>query len=339
MDRTTPSFRSALCGVFIAATCLAASLSAQSQVQVDWTAVDSGLVGGVRALDISPDGLYVAYGSEFASEIKIRRMSDGGLVSTLQVGTNMGITGVEFSPVGTELISSWNLLGWSGAVFGGSERFRAGHSAPAMTSTAHDSFVTCIAWSPLGASILTAATDGEATLVNPATGAILRTVDHGNGISSIAWSPDGTHFATGGVQGVVKIWEASTGFLKRTIPAHLSIVSEMEFHADNQHLATGGGEPGIDTAIHVFDSYTGTMVTSHTIQYEEVTGLAFVASGSLLMSSDYSGTLRISQSFGPLEVSTIDLGRGPRVTSLDVDAASGRYAYGTGSGWITVAHR
>ncbi|MGB0951797.1 MAG: WD40 repeat domain-containing protein [Planctomycetota bacterium] len=339
MERPQHLKRILLSGVCIAATSLGSTLFAQAQVQVDWTTMDPGLVGGVRALDISPDGRYVAYGSEFASEIKIRRMSDGALVTNLQVGTNMGVTGVEFSPVTSEIVSSWNLLGWSGAVFGGSERFRAGHTAPAMTSTAHDAFVTCIAWSPTGASILTAAADGEASLANPATGAILRTVDHGSGVSSIAWTPDGTHFATGGVNGDVKIWDASTGALKRTIVAHLSIVSEMEFHSDNQHLATGGGDPGVDTAIHVHDSYSGSLITSHTIQYEEVTGLAFVANGSLLMSSDYSGTLRISQSFGPLEISTIDLGRGPRVTSLDVDAATGRYAYGTGSGWITVARR
>lgn len=301
--------------------------------------LDTGVAGGIRALDISPDGMYLAYGAEFGNEIRVRRMRDGHLVSTLQVGSNMGITAVDFSPVNSEVAASWNLLGWSGAVFGGSERFRAGHGAPAMTSTAHDSFVTALAWAPDGSSILTASAGGEAALANPATGAILQTVDHGSGISSIAWMQDSTHFATGAVDGTVKIWEASTGILRRTLTAHLSIVSELEFHADNRHLATGGGEPGVDTAIRVIDSRTGIAVTSHTIQYEEVTGLAFVAGGTLLMSSDFSGILRISQAFGPAEITTIDLGRGPRVTSLDVDAATGRYAYGTADGWITAAHR
>jgi WD40 repeat protein len=341
--RKLPSLLSGLCAGLCAAilgtTATAAQATAPQQaLQIDWSFQDQGVVGSVSTVSFSPNGRFVAYGYEFSREIFVRNAATGSLITTLSGSSGMGMTSLAFSPRGIDLAAAYNILGWSGAVVGGVDFFQAGSTAPALSAFTNPDFVTSLAWSPLGTQLLTGAFDGTAVVLDPVTGVQLTIVNHGAPIMSVAFSPDGLTFATGGDDGVVNLWETSTGLLIRSIGAHLSLVSELEFHPDNTHLATGGGEALIDSTIKIWDYHTGAFVNDHTIQQEGVTGLEWVAGGSLLMSSDLSGIIRISQVFTPLEVATIDLGRGPRVSSLDYHAASKRYTYGSSMGWITMAH-
>ncbi|MHC4839041.1 MAG: WD40 repeat domain-containing protein [Planctomycetota bacterium] len=331
---------SLLVGAVLGAVGLAATpAAAQHAPDIQWSFQDQGVVGSIRAIDFSPDGRFVAYGYEFSREIFIRRATDGRLMETLAGSASMGMTAVEFSPVSDELASTWSILGWSGIPLGGAERYRPGSTLPGMTSNAHDAFVTDLAWAPNGSLLLTGATDGSAVLADPVTGATVLEVDHGDDVASVAFSPDGLRFATGGFDGIINIWDTGSGLLLRSIQAHLSFVSRLAFHPDNIHLASGGGDALVDSAVLVHDSTTGAFINAHVIQQEGVSGLEWILGGSFLMHSDLSGIIRISQPFTPNEVATIDLGRGPRVTGLDWDDASGRYAYGTESGWVTMARR
>jgi len=341
--RKLPSLLSGLCASLCAAALTTSAATAQvtapqHSLQIDWSIQDQGVVGSVSTVSFSPNGRFVAYGYEFSREIFVRNAATGSLITTLSGSSGMGMTSVAFSPSGTDLAAAYNILGWSGAVVGGADFFQAGSTSPALSAFTNPEFVTSLAWSPSGAQLLTGALDGTAVLLIPPRGVQLNVVNHGAPIWSVAFSPDGLTFATGGDDGVVHLWETSTGLLVRSIGAHLGLVSELEFHPNNTHLATGGGEALVDSAIKIWDYHTGAFVNEHTIQQEGVTGLEWVAGGSLLMSSDLSGIIRISQVFFPVEVATIDLGRGPRVSSLDYHAASQRYAYGSSLGWMTMAH-
>ena len=318
---------------------LSAPAAAQGTPQVEWSFKDPGLVGAIRTVDFSPNGQYVAYAAEFTREIMIRRASDGALVGTLSGSANMGMKEAAFAPNGSAVAGTWSITGWTFAIFGGAETFGPGSGSPVLTTTDHDELVTCLAWSPDSLSILTASVEGRADLVDAATGAQLLEVDHGVEIRDVAFSPDGLHFATAGVDGVVNIWDATTGLLTRSIVAHLGAVSQVAFSPDNIHIATGGGEALVDTAINIYAYASGTYVVSHTLQNEEITGLVYLGTGDRLMSADYSSILRVSDALGPAEYATVDLGHGPRATSLDLHEGQGRYVWGTGDGWVTMARR
>ncbi len=332
-----PSLFSGLCAGLCAAILSTTAGAAQYSAQVDWSIQDQGVVGSVSTVAFSPNGRFVAYGYEFSREIFVRNAATGSLITTLSGSSGMGMTSLGFSPSGTDLAAAYNILGWSGVVVGGADFFQAGSTSP-VNSAPTTEFVTSLTWSPSGTQVLTGSEDGIATLSDPVSGAVLLSVTHGSPIQSVAFSPDGLTFATGANDGVVNLWETSTGLLVRSLGAHLGSVSELEFHPDNIHLATGGGEALVDSSIKIWDYHTGAFVNDHSIQQEGVTGLEWVAGGSLLMSSDLSGIIRVSEVFTPVEVATIDLGRGPRVSSLDYHASSQRYAYGSSSGWMTVAH-
>jgi WD40 repeat protein len=339
MNRILLPFYKLTASVTLATAFLTATTQAQISPQIEWTFQDSNLVGAISTVDFSPNGNLVAYGAEFSRYIQVRRVSDGALLRTFSGSASMGIENAKFSPNGSQLGATWSITGWTLAILGGAETFGAASTSPVLTTNDHDDFVTDLAWSPNSQSILTGSLEGKADLVDATTGAQLLEVDHGSGITSVAFSPNGLYFATGGAFGDVSIWETSSGTLVRSITAHLGSVSDLEFHADNIHLATGGGDPIADSDINIWDFLTGAFVGSHRLHTEGVTGLAFFSGGNLLMSSDLSSTIRISQSFGPSEVATIDLGHGPRVSALDLHEGAQRFAYGTDSGWIVLAKR
>jgi WD40 repeat protein len=245
----------------------------------------------------------------------------------------------EFTPSGTQLGATWSITGWTLVILGGAETFGAASTSPILTTNDHDDFVTDLAWSPNSQHMLTGSAEGKADLVDATTGALIFEVDHGSAIECVAFSPNGLYFATGGIFGDVSIWDASTGLMVNSITGHLSSISDLEFHADNIHLATGGGDALNDSDVHLWNFLTGVQVNSHVMHTEGITGLAFFAGGNLMMSSDLSGTIRVSQTFGPSEITTIDLGHGPRVSALDLHEGAQRYAYGTESGWIVMAKR
>lgn len=326
-------------GITLSAAALTSTASAQISPQIEWSFKDSNLIGAISTVDFSPNGQFVAYAGEFTRYIQVRRVSDGALLRTFSGSASMGVVSAEFAPNGTQLGATWSITGWTLAILGGAETFGAASTGAILTTNDHDDFVTDLAWSPNSQQLLTSSLEGKADLVDANTGALIFQVDHGSAINCVAFSPNGLYFATGGIFGDVSIWDASTGLMVSSITGHLSSISDLEFHPDNIHLATGGGDALVDSDVHLWNYLTGVQVNSHTLHTEGITGLAFFSSGNLMMSSDLSGTIRVSQTFGPAEITTIDLGHGPRVAALDLHEGAQRYAYGTNDGWIVMARR
>lgn len=337
MNHTLPPLLKLATAVALGAATFASSASAQISPRTDWSFQDTDLVGSIHTVSVSPNGNFVAYGAEFSRYIKIRAVSDGRLITTLSGSANMGMASTAFAPNGSSIGATWSIQGWTFAIFGGSETFGPGSTAPNLTTSDHDSLVTGLAWSPDSQRILTSSMEGKADLVDAFSGALLLEVDHGAAIRSVAYSHDGLHFATGGFDGSIQIWDANTGLLVRNIGAHLAEISALAFHPDNLHIASGGGDALNDNSIQVFDYITGAFIATHTNHAEGITGLQFVNNNTMLLSADYSGVMRVSEALGPNEITTLDLGLGIKVAAFELIDGTRSLAYGTGDGWITLA--
>lgn len=335
----TKTLHRIVAGIALGAITFTSSISAQAQIQPrnDWSFQDTDLVGAIRSVSISPNGNFVAYGSEFSRHVKIRAVSDGRLITTLSGSANMGMASASFAPDGTRVGATWSIQGVTFAIFGGAETFGPGSTAPMLTTSDHDSLLTDLAWSPDSLTILTSSMEGKADLVDAATGAFLLEVDHGAAISAVAFSHDGLHFATAGVDGVVQIWDASTGQAIRNLGTHVGPISALAFHPDNVHLAIGGGDALLDNSIQVFEYRTSVFVTSHDDHAEGITGLQFVDNATKLMSSSYSDSMLVHDALGSTMLATLDLGIGIKVAAFEMPDGTRSFAYGTGDGWITMA--
>jgi WD40 repeat protein len=111
-----------------------------------------------------------------------------------------------------------------------------------------------IAFSPDGASLAGAEpgtslsggpSDGEVTIFDAATGAVVRSLaGHTARTFAVAYSPDGSLIATGGYDGTVRLWNAATGAEAVVLDAGPGLVAHIRFHASGSELltiSTGGG--------------------------------------------------------------------------------------------------
>ena len=85
----------------------------------------------------------------------------------------------------------------------------------------HNGPVSSAAYSPDGASIVTASDDDTAKVWEAASGAELLTLSgHEGGVDSAAYSPDGASIVTASDDGTAKVWEAASGAELLTLSGH-----------------------------------------------------------------------------------------------------------------------
>ena len=107
----------------------------------------------------------------------------------------------------------------------------------------NDDEVTCCAFSPDGARVVTASWDGTARIWDAETGAQLRMLGgRADPVSCCAFSPDGTRVVTASDDRTARIWDAVTGTQLGTLEGHTDWVRSCAFSPDGACVATASDD-------------------------------------------------------------------------------------------------
>ena len=168
----------------------------------------SGHTNYVRAVAVSPDGLYLATASADGTA-RLWRSNSGLLVRTF-TGHRGVIQDVRFSPDSTRLIT--------GSVDGTARVWKLTSSLPELTLNGHSGTVNVALFSARGDLVLTGGADGKACLWSADTGA-LRWVysGHAGPILTAAFRVSGAEVVTGSYDQTARVWTTKL-LLHRSIP-------------------------------------------------------------------------------------------------------------------------
>jgi len=276
-------------------------------------------VDAVHSVAVSPDGRYIAAGSNSG---QVRAWREEGRVAYLTMrGHSDRVGAIAFSPEGDTLATA----SWDGTV----RLWDVESSATIWTGRDHHAPVIFLAISPTG-KLVSGGYDGTVYVWDLRTGTPLsRLHTQGGRIISFALSPDGWLLASGGLDAVrlwdaeegtllqelhghrapistlafapltsllvsgsldrvVKLWDVESGVCQRTLEGHTGAVSHLAWAPDGRTLASAS----LDTTIRLWDSKTGQC--RHILQghRDAVTSLAFLPVGDRLLSGSLDRTVR-----------------------------------------------
>lgn len=247
----------------------------------------TGHATAVRSVAISPDGQYIATGSD-DSTIKIWHRVAGNLLRTLTLAPGLfsshltWFNAIAFSQDGQVLVS------------GGLDkkiRFWDWQSSNCTKQIkGHRDAIYALTMSPNGQIFASGGRDNKVIIWDALKGTKQRTLTgHSDRISSIAFSCDSKIIATASHDNTVKIWEADTGKLLHTLKFHSDWVTSVCFSGDGKTLFSGSR----DRNIAAFDVHSGQQIMTYKGNNDWVTALVVNPVHHLLISGDRHQTIRI----------------------------------------------
>jgi WD40 repeat protein len=242
----------------------------------------------VEAVAFSADGKRVLTG-EAGEQAILWDATTGQQFRTFK-GHRRLISSVAFSPDGkTILTGAWDntAILWD-ADTGAKLRSIDVHARGLSFFFPDNHYVTSVAFSPDGKSVLTGSWDCTAVLTNLATGK--ETVfkeGHEDFVTAVAFAPDGRSVLTGSRTGGAILWDAATGQQLRTFEGKEREARAVAFSSDEKLLATGY-EDG--TAI-TWDTTTGTRAATFDTQKRRIDSVAFTPDGHRLLTGSVDGAI------------------------------------------------
>jgi WD40 repeat protein len=156
-----------------------------------------------------------------------------------------------------------------------------------------DDWVTEVAYSPDGATLASAGSDGTLRLWNVADGQPIGDPlgGHDDRVRSVAFSPDGAAVASGSDDGTVQLWDASDGRPRGDPLTSLDgEVTEVAYSPDGDILAFAGA----DGMVRMWDTVAGQAIDHPLTGHDgTVYAVAFSPDGATLASSGWDGTVRL----------------------------------------------
>ncbi|KAH8752251.1 vegetative incompatibility protein HET-E-1 [Diaporthe sp. PMI_573] len=236
--------------------------------------------GRIRSIAISPDGRWLASGSDDKT-VKIWDVATGACKQTL-VGHDDWIQSIAISPDGRWLASGSDdktVKIWDVAT-----------GACKQTLVGHDDGIQSIAISPDGRWLASGSDDKTVKIWDVATGACKQTlVGRDDGILSIAISPDGRWLASGSDDKTVKIWDMATGACKQTLVGHADGIQSIAISPDGRWLASGSD----DKTVKIWDMATGACKQTLVGHADGIQSIAISPDGRWLASGSWDKTVKI----------------------------------------------
>ncbi len=170
-------------------------------------------------------------------------------------------------------------------------------SATAPDKSRHNE-VYFAAFSPDGARIVTASSDGTARVWDSTSGIEIATLEgHEGPVNSASFSPDARRVVTASSDGTARVWDARSGREIATLSGHQKWVTNAGFSPDGTHLVTNAQ----DDTVRFWEPTFGRLLTELGGGGKEIASAAFSPDGSrVLTASGSSAEVRDASSGGAI---------------------------------------
>ncbi|HYT89758.1 MAG TPA: hypothetical protein VEL76_13705 [Gemmataceae bacterium] len=112
-----------------------------------------------------------------------------------------------------------------------------------VTQLRHGGFVSALAFTPDGKTLISASGDRLIRLWDPAASKeVHRLEGHTAAVVSLALTPDGKRLASGGADRTVRVWDLAGRKEVRRIEGHRRDVTSLAFSPDGTQLASADGD-------------------------------------------------------------------------------------------------
>ncbi|HVO42117.1 MAG TPA: TIR domain-containing protein, partial [Aggregatilineales bacterium] len=192
----------------------------------------------IYAVAVSPDGKMILTGDETGAATLWDRAS-GQLIRKLVLDPSVKYGGdvmaVAFSPDGR-----FALTGSAGD--GAVTLFDVGTGQLVQKYEGHTDYVTGVAFSPDGNTIVSSSGDRTIRIWETQTGKQLERFDNSDIVFAVAFSPDGRYIASGNGDNQAHLFLISTGTEVRQFAGHTDSVRSVAFSPDSRYLVTGSDD-------------------------------------------------------------------------------------------------
>ncbi|KAI0701530.1 WD40 repeat-like protein [Cerioporus squamosus] len=259
--------------------------------------------GGVTCVAFSPDGRYIASGSE-DTVIILRDATSGRVIHRLNQHEE-AIWTLAFSPDSRRLAS--------GASDGIALVWDLEQSEPVAVLDGHSGVVQTIAYSPDGSKLVTSSVDFTVRIWDAITGTLLHSMeDHKAVVMAAIFSPDGRWVASCGADYKAKIWDAETGEIRHTLAEHTGVVWSSQ-------VVTGSD----DTTSRIWNAETGEELVILREHNGPVWSVTFSPDGKYVMSASNDATIKVCDALTGDRVRAFD--RHDTLVNAAVFSPDGKY--------------
>jgi WD40 repeat protein len=177
----------------------------------------------ITAAAFSAEGSAVLFGSQRGIQVRSWPLADVSGDDALPGSELHHVHDLKFSPDGRWLLAAGGVPAESGMI----EMWRWPERECEHRIEGHADLVYQVAWSPDGATFVTAAADGRCRVFEATTGlARAQFTGHSGAITTVTFIDDRT-IASGDMQNVIRLWNAADGSPRRTLDQHLKPVTDL----------------------------------------------------------------------------------------------------------------